>query len=306
MGLFKKSSVNQDLITLVRAFDNDEEWAQKKINELWDNNQITTLDFDRARIIIYEAAAKRGDKKAQYWLGHALQKTNPQESFKWLLGLAREKDIEAIKCLAKGYCSIGGYGEDWDKELYWQLEAAKLGDAEAQYKAARLYQLKKEYGDAWEWFKKAADQGYNKGTIGLAELLIRRGEQYIYDADQKYQYDYINPAYQKEQAEAKAKCAESCVAAEGLLLGIIKEGFLYEDGAKALDMLGDLYRRNLVYDSEPKYELAVQYYYMAMLYDEDDDLISEKKMSDLIAREHLVISPEQFAQWKQKAFRGIK
>jgi len=66
-------------------------------------------------------------------------------------------------------------------------------------------------------------------------------------------------------------------------------------------MLGDLYSRNLFYDSEPKCELAVQYYYMATLYDEEDDLISEKKMNSLIAREHLVISPEQFEEWKQMA-----
>ena len=252
-------------------------------------------------IIIYEAAAKRGDKQAQYWMGQSLQHIDPQASLKWLMGLAHQGDTKAMKTLALGYCSVGAYGENPEKELYWYLEAGKLGDAEAQYCVGREYVIKKDFESAWEWYAKASEQGYTKGTIGLADLLIKKGERYVEEIDQKYHYDFANALYQQEREQAKIKCGETCVEAENLLFDILDGEYYYEDAAKALDMLGDLYRYNRFYDSAPKYELAVQYYYMATLFDEEDDLISKSKMERLIEQQKLEIPQSQFDEWKRAA-----
>jgi len=313
MGLFKKS-VSKDLINLVRARDNGEEWAIEKLAELCGSEQVTIPELCRARVAIYEAAAKRGDKEARYWIGKSLQVLDPPASFKWLVDLARDGDARAMIMLGLGFGVVAYYGEDVEKELYWYLEAAKLGDAEGQYMAGREYYLKgmssyqnpaqrqKYFEQASEWYEKAVEQNHSKGVLGLVELLMAQGGDCISAVDKKYNYDFANPLYKEAQEEAKTKRAEACAYTEKLLFEkILDVSFSYEDGAKALDLLGDLYRGNLFNAAEPQYELAVEYYYMANLFDEESELISEKKMNDLIQRENLVISPAQFEEWKRNA-----
>lgn len=314
MGLFKKSSVSKDLINLVRARDNGEEWAIKKLAELCSDERVTIPELCKARVIIYEAEAKRGDKEARYWMGKSLQTLDPPASFKWLVDLARDGDTRAMIMLGLGFSAVAYYGEDEEKELYWYLESAKLGDAEGQYMAGREYytkgmsshqnpeQRKEYFAQASEWYEKAVEQNYPQGVLGLAQLMLTHGGDLISDVAKKYNFDFANPSYKEALEEAKIKRAEACAYAEEILFEkILNDAFAYEDGAKALDMLGDMYRGNLFNDDEPKYELAVEYYYTATLFDEDGELISGKKMNDLISGEKLVISPKQFEQWKRNA-----
>ena len=64
MGLFKKSA-NKDLMNLIRARDSGEEWAAIKLAELCKAGTYDVEDLSKARIVIYEAPAKRGDKQGR-------------------------------------------------------------------------------------------------------------------------------------------------------------------------------------------------------------------------------------------------
>jgi len=292
MVLFKKSSVSKDLINLVRARDNGEEWAMKKLAELCGNELVTIPELCEARIIIYQAAAKRGNKDARYWMGFSLQIIDPQASFKWLLDLAREGDTRAMKAIANGFSILAYYGEDPEKELYWHLEAAKLGDAEAQFEAGRDYHLKQEYEKAWEWYEKAANQGFVRAVLGLAELAIKHGDDRKNEVRKKYNYDFQNPAMQEELKAAMKQSQNNYAGAAELLDDIIDgkyEDCTRDEAAKAFDMLGDMLRRNAFEDAPPSHEEAVRYYFLASLFDDDESLISRKKMDDIIAQKRLHI-----------------
>ena len=172
MGLFKKSSVSKDFVNLVRAYDNGEEWAKKALNDLWHANKVGSSDVDEARIIIHEKAAMQGDKRAQYLYGMSLRHADPQQSLKLLLGLAHQGDVEAMKAIAGGYTDYGGYGDNEQQFLYWMMAAANLGDAEAQYRVG--LQLGVFEDKAWEWFVKAAKQGYVAAVLKAAEHLCNK------------------------------------------------------------------------------------------------------------------------------------
>ena len=304
MALFKKASVSKDLINLVRARDNGEEWAKRKLAELCSDDTVTIPDLCEARIIIYEAAAKRGDADARYWMGFSLQIIDPQASFKWLLDLAREGNTKAMKALANGFSTLAYYGEDPEKELYWHLEAAKLGDAEAQFEAGRDYSLKQEYEEAWQWYEKAADQGFVQAVLGLAELAIKHGDDCKNEVRKKYNYDFKNPAMQAELEEAKEQSQVDYSGAADLLADVVDgkyEDCTNDEAAKAFDMLGDMLRLNRFEDDPPPYEEAVHYYFLASLFDDDERLISKQKMNNLIKEKQLSISSRQFEAWKQEA-----
>lgn len=316
MALFKKTSVSKDLINLVRARDNGEAWAMKKLAELCNDDTVTLRELGEARIAIYEAAAKRGDKEARYWMGLSLQEVDPPASFKWLIDLAREGHTKAMKTLGLGFSAVAYYGEDPEKELYWYLEAAKLGDADAQQRAGKEYYLKglendnnpqgqKYYEMAWEWFEKSANQNYVQGVLSLAELAMKHGDRCKDAVYRKYNYDFKNPAMQEELAEAKEQAQQDYQGAADLLIEIVDgkyEDCTNDEAAKAFDILGDMMRLNCFDAEPPPHEEAVHYYYLATLFDDGDNLISEKKMKDIISQQHLAISPRQFEDWKQEVF----
>jgi len=315
MGLFKKSNVSKDLINLVSAADGGDKSAAIKIAELSRDGHVTVPEICEARIIIYEPAAKRGDKEARYWVGFSLQTLDPPASFKWLVDLAREGDTRAMKALGSGFSVLAYYGEDEEKELYWYLEAAKLGDAEAQCDAGREYYIKgmsshkdpeqrdKYFDLAKEWYQKAAKQHYVQGVLGLSELAIRLGDDCTNDVFKRHNFDFQSPAMQEELKTAKEKAKEYFEKAAKFLYSVVDgelEDCVNEEAAKAFDMLGDMFSRNLLGDEPPDYNEAVRLYFFATMYDVRDNLISEKKMNDLIKRESLVIAPEEFEAWKQE------
>lgn len=319
MGLFKKTTVGKDFVNLVRANDNGEEWAENKLGELWNNNQISTRDLCEARVVIYEAPAKRGDKEARYWMGKSLQVLDPPSSFQWLLDLAREGDVRAMKTLGLGFSTVSYYGEDPEKELYWYLEAAKVGDAEAQYMVGREYygkaleshknpeQAKIYFESTREWLEKSAKQGYPQGVLKLAELFIQLGNNCKNEVYKKYHFDFNNQAMQEELQKAKETSLAFYDKADDLLTAILKGEYeeCYDgDIAKAFDIRGDMINRNLFEDEEPEYEFAVQCYYLATLLDDEEVLISKKKMNDVITQHNLNILREQFDAWKREALDG--
>lgn len=174
-GKINKSGDNE-FVKIVRAMDNNEEWAQKKMQEIWSNstNEEELISrIDNARIEIYKNAAYQGDTKAQYWLGTTLGGINNEESLRLLKNLAEKGDIAAMKSIALGYTEYGGYGQDDDQYLYWNLMAAKKGDAEAQSTVGLEYMCRKNINEAYKWYSKAAEQDNSRGYLGIGECYER-------------------------------------------------------------------------------------------------------------------------------------
>ena len=104
----------------------------------------TKQDIKKARKI-FEEFAKKGDDKAQYYLGEIFQYN--------------------VK--------------DYSSAVYWYGQSAVNGNSEAQYSLATLLYEGNSYGliqnkeKALEWYKKSAESGNIKAQFALGKILIK-------------------------------------------------------------------------------------------------------------------------------------
>lgn len=300
MGIFKKifnqPSLNKEFIEIVRATDKGDEQASKKLSQIAQRarNNGTLDDYinnvHNARIAIYTAPAKNGDEEAQYWLGYSLQDSNPTESYKWLYSLAQKGNIKAMKALSQGYSKYGGYGENEEKELYWDLQAAQAGDAEAQCDVALDYLAKGDRINAYEWYKKSADQKCIKGMLGLADY---------------YEKDCLFPNYPLNDEEQKIRslCYDE---AEKLYAEVVDSECTIMEAAKAFHGIGQIYSKSCVSIVESR-DVAVYHYYQSYLLYQD---IGEDRWADLemqaiqrtIKNYNLNIPQSKFEYWKNNGY----
>ena len=173
--IIKSVSREDDFVTIVRANDNGEEWAAKKIHAMFQEDVPNLiLRIARARIQIYKNAAYRGDKRAQYYYGLSLQGINNNESLKFLVPLAEEGNVDAMTAIAMGYGFQGGYGENENESFKWNMKAAKLGDAYALNQIALHYIILHDYDKAFYWYRELANQNNSKGFCGMAKCFENR------------------------------------------------------------------------------------------------------------------------------------
>lgn len=185
-----------DFVNLIRALDNKEEWAIKRINEIWKNNDPTLIPrMNEARIKIYDSAAQKGDPKAQYWMGMSLRATDMQAALGWLVPLANKGNIDAMIGIALGYTEYGGFGDNPEQYRYWYMKAAEAGDAGAQATIGLEYSIENKYEEALNWYIKSADQGYSKGMIGVSKCLESKRDHLFFEPD------YSDPKVREQEEQ---------------------------------------------------------------------------------------------------------
>jgi len=284
-----KQQHDDEFINLIRALDNGEEWAQKKINELWENNDQTLFPrMDEARIVIYEQAAKQGNPKAQYWMGLSLRGINKQESLKWLMPLAEQGDTDVMKVIASGYTEYGGYGDDSQMYYYWNMKAAKAGDAEAQATIGLKYLCESNIEEALKWYQLSADQGHPDGYLGVAKCY----------KDIQLQWNLKAPATE----ENIIKNEEYDLIIEEAYLCAIETAQKESQSADAFDGLGHLYYNWIMFPKR-KYEdemqivkLAAYNLYVAYLQGYNHNL---QQFNELVRKFHLSVDTNDIQGWAQ-------
>ena len=151
---------------------------------------------------LYKLAAEQGHAMAQNNLGWLYLKglgvpTNSVEAVKWLQKSAEQGEIYGMKNLAWIYSKgmygpsntfgqgataqvkSGGVAPNHQLAEEWMAKAVNLDTAKGQYEYANLiygefddngFQDTTRFNDAGEWFKKSAEQGYDKAQYKLADM----------------------------------------------------------------------------------------------------------------------------------------
>jgi len=94
-------------------------------------------------------------------------------SFSEAQRLANQGDTEAMRRLAMAYIQGDGVSKDLEKAFEWILEAAELGNIEAQAEWAEICRNTERFDASFYWEKKAAEQGKPASQNNLAILYDR-------------------------------------------------------------------------------------------------------------------------------------
>ncbi len=155
--------------------------AQYRMITLYGMGQGTKLDLTEAARWCRKAA-ERGHPGAQFYLGEMLRQgvgvsEDSREAFSWYLKSAQQGSAEAERALS--LCFQNGYGVEMDlvQTKHWRRKAAEHGDPRAQCDMALDYYDRHTPDPANDviaarWFRRAAEQLYPKGTLGLGLCYI--------------------------------------------------------------------------------------------------------------------------------------
>lgn len=258
MGIFNKilgntankasGTPDQSFIELVRANDNGEEWAERELQRLWSKNDETLIPrIHRARVFIYETAARRGDRDAiiKYARGLAWS-GRKNEALDWYMRLINAGDVDAMFELSHDYTEFGGFGENEKEELMWIKRAADGGHPKAQYSyglemASRGFQKEADY-----WFQKSAENGNPNGMIKYAEklhrdiLTIGRFMKGIPEHEIG-EYDCIKEYQIQTDEDASSKIIELRNTCDDILCDVVNTTDDPEEQAEAFRVLSFLY-----------------------------------------------------------------
>lgn len=127
----------------------------------------------------FEAGAKTGDPKAEYWLGHLYAnglgvKKDGGTAAKWLEMSANQGLVEAMRDLGIMYLRGDGVLQDYEMAHKWLEKAAYSNDSVAQRELGTLYAkgeaVKKDKLWAYVWFDYAAKNGDTQAQELRADL----------------------------------------------------------------------------------------------------------------------------------------
>lgn len=304
MGFLKKLFGNGDekFIEIVRASDNGEDWAQNEIRRMWENNDTTLLPrIHRARAVIYEDAAMRGDRDAiiKYargleWLGRE------HEALEWYMKLINQGDTDAMLELASDYTEFGGMGENGNEQFKWIKRAAEAGNAEGQAKLSLEYGAKGDMINENIWAEKSAAQGNIEGKRMYADVL--NNEMFyltVYENGDNVD-EYTQFLLNKYGINSPQDCASTKQGiyskAEQLYIDYLNEG----NDEAYLSMVHRSLAR--LYLNPPKNTfaqspyLAAYFYYMDYYNFDTDD--SFEKLKKIVRDFNLNVSNETLSAWQ--------
>lgn len=152
--------------------------AAYQLGMLYQNDCGENASLNKA-IYYLNFAANAGMAEAKYQLGeiyfieYGLLKRNFSLAAKAYLAAAKEGHTAA--CERIGYCCHHGLGvsENRKEAMEWYRKAADHGYGKAQLELADLLAAEKKYEEAFQWYESAAKQGF-------AEAYRKQGDLYLY------------------------------------------------------------------------------------------------------------------------------
>jgi len=144
-------------------------------------------------------AGKSGHLDSQSILGELYdRKGNSQETYFWWIRAANAGYVPARNQLAMKYYyggSVFGAEEGWRQDYQrayslWKRDAVN-GHAPAQFMVAEMHHqgqgVRKDYAEAWAWFRLSLDGGYKLATDTLGEVRRKMSKDQMTEAKRRYQ-----------------------------------------------------------------------------------------------------------------------
>ena len=116
----------------------------------------------------YRKASEQGHRKAQYWLGVALETgvgipQDYKEALKWYRNAADQGFADAQYAMGRMYANGSGLRQNYVEAAQWYLQAAAQNHVGSQNALCGMYLLgrgvRQDYSEAASWCKKSANQG---------------------------------------------------------------------------------------------------------------------------------------------------
>ena len=162
-------------------------------------------------------------------------------------------DVEAQCELGNNYYNGQGVPQDYGEAVEWYTKAAEQGNAKAQYNLGNCYEkgtgVDKDLEKAVEWYTKAAEQGYAKAQFNLGDC---------------YRYSYGVDRDNEKALEWYTKAAEQGNLGAQIYLGdiyFLGEGFyegVQQDYEKAFEWYNKAAEQG---DADSQYIVGEWYYY---------------------------------------------
>lgn len=311
MGLFKKfmnfvfDENDNNLVEIVRASDNGEEWAKNEIQKMWESNDETLIPrINEARVKIYENSAKAGDRQAILYYARGLAWCNRKtESLQWYMKLINQGDTDAMLELASDYTKYGGMGENPSEEFKWIKRAAEAGNAQAQTDLGTEYQCKGDRENAYYWHKKSAEQGHHRGRAEYAKLLIEdmstisiyltNREAFNSIKEYKEQIEKYNLTSNETFEEKIVELYDECFSLSEDVFNEFKDEFSVRTALDNLIKLSLFYHKDKI--KELPYFAA---YYLFVSYDIFEDKYKLDRLWSVVKQFNLQVTQKTLNEWK--------
>lgn len=130
-------------------------------------------------VTAYQQEAKNGSHYAEYKMGQCYESGvgvahNSSEAYKWYAKAAEGGYVHGMRKIALSYKDgVLGLQKNQTEARKWFLKAAECGNAESQYYYARLlYENNAKGKEMFEWFRRAANQGYEPSQTAVAQCYM--------------------------------------------------------------------------------------------------------------------------------------
>ena len=317
MGFFKKilgnifdgqdsNKPDNSFIELVRANDNGEEWARAKIQQMWQSNDETLIPrINSARVVIYEDAAKAGDRDAIIKYARGLEWCDRRdEALQWYMILIDAGDTDAMLELASDYNEYGGMETNEAEEFKWIQKAAMMGNAKAQTKLGTEYMCRSDRENAYIWHKKSAEQGHPRGRAEYAKLLVEDMKiigMYLANPSNFHSVPRLAEQIKKYNLSADDEYiskltelySESCSLSEDVFDECRDESSVRTSLSNLIEL--HLFSCNGIIKANP----YVAAYYMFVAYDMLEDEYQLNRLWDTVKRYNLQITNQTLNEWSQ-------
>lgn len=153
--------------------------AQNSLGICYENGNGVKKDLGLA-FKWYQRSAEQNDPNGQLHLGNCYYKGigTPKDPLQAVIWYTKAKELGNDQAACNlGWCYEQGEGvmvQDDQMAAKCYLPAAFNGFSQAQYNVGRIFDKYQKYSEAYEWYKKAADQGYSDAQCALA-LMYKKG-----------------------------------------------------------------------------------------------------------------------------------
>lgn len=176
----KASKKAQDTAKYVKSADSGDPEAQYQAGLAYKKSS-DNADLQRAFDLISKSANQEY-AQAQFTLGEMYEKgdfvrQDYDQAIKWYEKAASHNILQANTCLGDIYYNVK---RDYVKAREYFVAPAKKGDPKAEYYIGLMFERGQvttmSYGQAIEWYNKAAEQGYEDATIALRRIESQRAQ----------------------------------------------------------------------------------------------------------------------------------